>query len=53
MVLESPALRRNMARKANSHVLNREVVLQTAASLVDSVGLEQITMAEIAQSLEI
>jgi AcrR family transcriptional regulator len=42
-----------MARKANSRALNREVVVQTAASLVDSAGLEQITMADLAQHLEI
>lgn len=42
-----------MARKGNSRVLNREAVVQVAASLVDAIGLEQITLADLAERLEI
>ncbi len=42
-----------MPRKANSRVLNREAVVQAAAVLVDMMGLEQITMADLAERLEI
>jgi AcrR family transcriptional regulator len=42
-----------MPRKANSRVLNRASVVQAAAELIDAMGLEQVTMAELAERLEI
>ncbi len=42
-----------MPRKANSRVLNRAAVVQAAAALIDTMGLEQITMADLAERLEI
>ncbi len=42
-----------MPRKANSRVLNRVAVVQAAASLIDTRGLEQVTMANLAEHLEI
>lgn len=42
-----------MPRKANSRVLNRATVVQAAVALIDTVGLEQITLANLAERLEI
>ena len=42
-----------MPRKANSRVLNRAAVVQAAAALIDTMGLEQVTMANLAERLEI
>ena len=42
-----------MPRKANSRALNRALVVQAAAALIDTMGLEQITMADLAERLEI
>ncbi len=42
-----------MPRKANSRVLNRAAVVQAAAALIDTMGLEQVTMADLAERLEI
>lgn len=42
-----------MPRRANSRVLNREAVVQTAATLIDTMGLEHITLADLAERLEI
>ena len=42
-----------MPRKANSRVLNRAAVVQAAATLIDTMGLEQVTLADLAERLEI
>ena len=42
-----------MPRKANSRVLNRAAVVQAAVALIDAMGLEQITMADLAERLQI
>ena len=42
-----------MLRKANSRVLNRAAVVQAAVALIDTIGLEQVTMANLAERLQI
>ncbi len=42
-----------MLRKANSRVLNRAAVVQAAVALIDTMGLEQVTMANLAERLQI
>jgi len=42
-----------MPRKANSRVLNRMAVVQAAAALIDTMGLEHITLTDLAERLEI
>ncbi len=42
-----------MPRKANSRALNRAAVVQAAAALIDTIGLEQVTMADLAERLQI
>ncbi len=42
-----------MPRKANSRALNRATVVQAAVALIDTMGLEQVTMADLAERLQI
>ena len=42
-----------MPRKANSRALNREAVVQAAAALIDTIGIEQVTLVDLAERLEI
>ena len=42
-----------MPRKANKVSLDRAAVVQTAVTLIDMMGLEQVTMADLAERLQI
>lgn len=42
-----------MPRRANSRVLDHASVVQAAAALIDIMGLEQVTMADLAERLQI